>query len=490
MPLSLSLSQAAPDSLDTPLLVVALGADEALPASLGTLDGTLHGVVGRALSRRDFRGGRDETLHLGGGERGVQRVLLVGTGKASDRGVALRRAASVAARFANKIGVAELTFLAPDADTTAVENVVVGLDLGAWRYTDLQAQPPAADRRATLERVTILADASAQQGLANGEALAHGYALARRLAMMPGNVCTPDTFAEVGKQLADAHDMQLTVLGRADLEKEGMGSFLSVAQGTPQDPKLVALEYRRGGDAKPIVLVGKGLCFDSGGINIKPGEGMWNMKFDMCGAAGVMGAMEAIARLGLAVNVVGVIGSTTNMPSGTSMKPGDVVRAMSGKTIENHNTDAEGRLVLCDLLHWVKKFEPAAVIDAATLTGAIVIALGHEAVGVFGSDDALTQEVLAAGRRASERGWELPMFEEYKEQLRSDVADLKNVGGRAAGSITAAWFLREFVDGAYPWVHLDVAGTAYAESDLTWLPKGPTGTPTGTFVEFVRGRAR
>jgi leucyl aminopeptidase len=217
---------------------------------------------------------------------------------------------------------------------------------------------------------------------------------------------------------------------------------------------------------------------------------MQHMKFDMCGAAGVMGAMEAIGRLGLEVNVVGVIGSTTNMPSGTAMKPGDVVRAMSGKTIENHNTDAEGRLVLCDLLHYVKKFEPAAVIDAATLTGAIVIALGHQAVGVFGSDAELTREVLAAGERASERGWELPMFEEYKEQLKSDVADLKNVGGRAAGSITAAWFLREFVDGAYPWVHLDVAGTAYSEADLTWLPKGPTGTPTGTFVEFVRARAR
>jgi leucyl aminopeptidase len=172
------------------------------------------------------------------------------------------------------------------------------------------------------------------------------------------------------------------------------------------------------------------------------------------------------------------------------MKPGDVVRAMSGKTIENHNTDAEGRLVLCDLLHWVKKYEPAAVLDAATLTGAVVIALGHAAVGVFGSDEALTQEVLGAGRRAAEPGWELPMLDDYREQLKSDVADLKNVGGRAAGAITAAWFLREFVDDAYPWVHLDVAGTAYSETDLGWLPKGPTGTPTGTFVEFVRGRAR
>ncbi|MGZ8468328.1 MAG: leucyl aminopeptidase [Gemmatirosa sp.] len=489
MPLTFALSTDAPHALSTPLLAVALGADEALPAALSELDARLGGTLGRALSRRDFRGARDETLHLAGGEQGVERVLLVGMGKVADRNGALRRAGAVAARAATKLGTGELAFYAPDLDVGGVEQAAVGMGLGAWSYDDLRAKPPEKERRARVSKVVVVADADAQAGIDAADAINAGYATARRLAMMPGNVCTPDTFAQVGKEIADAHGLTLTVLGRAEMEAEGMGSFLSVAQGTTQDPKLVALEYRRGGDAKPLVLVGKGLCFDSGGINIKPGDGMWNMKFDMCGAAGVMGAMEAIARLGLAVNVVGVIGSTTNMPSGEAMKPGDVVRAMSGKTIENHNTDAEGRLVLCDLLHWVKRYEPAAVIDAATLTGAIVIALGHQAVGVFGSDDALTQEVLAAGQRASERGWELPMFDDYKEQLKSDVADLKNVGGRAAGSITAAWFLREFVEDAYPWVHLDVAGTAYSETDLGWLPKGPTGTPTGTFIEFVRGRA-
>jgi leucyl aminopeptidase len=307
--------------------------------------------------------------------------------------------------------------------------------------------------------------------------------------MMPGNVCTPDTFVEVARDMAARHGLQVTVLGRAEMEAEGMGSFLSVAQGTPQDPKLVAVEYRKGGDAAPLVLVGKGLCFDTGGINLKPGEGMFNMKFDMCGAAGVMGAMEAIARLGLAVNVVGVIGSTTNMPSGTAMKPGDVVRAMSGKTIENHNTDAEGRLVLCDLLHWVKRYRPAAVVDAATLTGAIVIALGHSTVGVFGSDEALTQEVLAAGRRAPRKGWELPMHDEYRELLKSDVADLKNVGG--------------------PRRRLDHGRRGSCASSSTARTRGCTSTwrarrtpsrtsagcprgrrhADGTFIEFVRGRA-
>ena len=489
MALTFTLERGAVADVSTPLLAVALAPDEALPAALAPLDARVAGALGRAIARRDFRGGRDEALHVAGSDTGAERVLLVGLGKGEDRRAALRRAGAVAARAAAKLGTGAVAFYADALDADGVEQAALGMSLGAWKYDDLKTAPPDADRRAPLERVSVVAGEQAEAGIAAAEAIAAGYGLARRLAMMPGNVCTPDTFVETAHDIAGRFGLEVTVLGRAEMEAEGMGSFLSVAQGVPEDPKLVALEYRRGGDAKPIVLVGKGLCFDSGGISIKPAPGMEMMKFDMCGAAGVMGAMEAIARLNLPVNVVGVVGSTTNMPSGTSMKPGDVVRSMSGKTIENVNTDAEGRLVLCDLLTWVKRYEPAAVIDAATLTGAIVIALGHAAVGVFGSDAALTREVLAAGERASERGWELPMFDEYREQIKSDVADIKNTGGRAAGSITAAWFLREFVDG-YPWVHLDVAGTAYSETDLGWIPKGPTGTPTGTFVEFVRARAR
>jgi leucyl aminopeptidase len=211
------------------------------------------------------------------------------------------------------------------------------------------------------------------------------------------------------------------------------------------------------------------------------------MKFDMCGAAGVLGAMEAVGRLGLKANVVGLIGSTTNMPSGTAYKPGDVLKSHLGKFIEIVNTDAEGRLVLCDVLSWARRYEPAAVVDAATLTGACVIALGHTASGVFGNDEALVQEVLGAGKRASEPGWQLPLWDDFKELIKSDVADIKNSGGRAAGAISAAMFLKEFTD-SYPWVHLDIAGTAYSETDLVALPKGPTGVPVGTFVEFVRGR--
>jgi leucyl aminopeptidase len=306
--------------------------------------------------------------------------------------------------------------------------------------------------------------------------------------MMPGNLCTPDFLAKTAGEIAQRYGMKLTVLGRAEMTTEGMGSFLSVAQGTPQDPKLIALEYS-GGKAgeKPITLVGKGLCFDSGGISIKPAQSMEDMKYDMCGAAGVLGAFEAIGRLKLPINVVGLIGATTNMPSGTASNPGDVVKSHLGKFIEIINTDAEGRLVLADVLSYARRFDPAVVIDAATLTGACVIALGHTATGVFGTDEKLIGEVIAAGKRAGEPGWSMPLWDEYKELIKSDVADIKNSGGRPAGAITAAMFLKEFTE-SYPWVHLDIAGTAYYETDMVAIPKGPTGTPTGTFVEFVRGR--
>jgi leucyl aminopeptidase len=336
--------------------------------------------------------------------------------------------------------------------------------------------------------VILAASTDAGQGIARGRAIGEGHALARRLAMLPGNVCTPDYLADVAREIAGRHGMKTTALGREEMEQEGMGSFLSVAQGTPQEPRLITLEYRKGGDKPPIILVGKGLCFDSGGISIKPAQGMEWMKFDMCGAAGVLGAMEAIGQLKLAINVVGLVGSTTNMPSGTAVKPGDVVRASNGKSIEIINTDAEGRLVLADLLAYAKRFSPAVVLDAATLTGACVVALGHSATGVMGTDEEVVQEVLAAGKRASEPGWPLPLWDDYKPLIKSDIADIKNSGGRPAGTITAALFLKEFADG-YPWVHLDIAGTAYSETDLVTLPAGPTGVPVGTFVEFVRGRA-
>ncbi|MCC6319473.1 MAG: leucyl aminopeptidase [Gemmatimonadaceae bacterium] len=489
MSLEISARAGRPAAAATPLLACLVVAGEGMPAALREIDKSLGGALRRSFDRRDFRANRDETFHLVGGRKGPRRILLVGAGKPRERALALRRAATLAARQAHRLGVGALTVLAAGMSNDEVEQVAIGAQLGAWEYSELKTPPPDAERRDPLSAITLLVDDVRQTAgaIAAAGALGAGYALARRLANTPGNVCTPDHLTEAARDIGKRHGLKVTVLGRKEMEKEKMGSFLCVAQATTQDPRLVAIEYRKGPKgAAPIVLVGKGLCFDTGGISIKPAERMEFMKFDMCGAAGVLGAMEAIARLGLAVNVVGVFGATTNMPGSNAVKPGDVVTASSGKTIEIINTDAEGRLVLADVLHWVRRYEPAAVIDAATLTGACVIALGNTTTGALGNDDALVAEVIAASRRAAEPAWQLPLTDEYKEQIRSVVADIKNTGGRAAGTITAAAFLNEFV--AYPWVHLDIAGTAYTESDLTVIPVGATGVPVGTFVEFVRRR--
>jgi leucyl aminopeptidase len=486
--LTISAGSADLGTLRTPALALLL---EQLtgPPSLGSLDSGIANAVLRVTSRRDFRGTRDETMPLLGAESGIERVLLVGMGKVADRLASLKRAAAIAARRANQLGFGRLAIYAGDLSADDAEAIALGAIAGAWELKEFQTPPPDDEQRPPLTEVVILAASTAAgQGIARGRAIGEGHVLARRLAMLPGNICTPDFLADTAREIASRHGMKTTALGREDMEREGMGSFLSVAQGTPQEPRLITLEYRKGGDAPPIVLVGKGLCFDSGGISIKPAAGMEYMKFDMCGAAGVLGAMEAIGQLKLAVNVVGLVGSTTNMPSGTAVKPGDVVRASNGKSIEIINTDAEGRLVLADVLAYAKRFSPAVVLDAATLTGSCVVALGHTATGVLGTDDQLVQEVLAAGKRASEPGWPLPLWDDYKALIKSDIADIKNSGGRPAGTITAALFLKEFADG-YPWVHLDIAGTAYSETDLVTLPAGPTGVPVGTFVEFVRGRA-
>ena len=475
--------------LRTPALAILLEQGSATP-NLPGLDKAVADGVRRALAARDFRGGRDEVFSFLGVEGGVERVLLVGMGKVTDRRASLRRAATIGARRAHQTGVGRLAIHGGAMTTDEAEGVALGAIIGAWDLKDYQSPLPEDDRRAPLtDAVIVGADANAlRDGVRRGLAFGEGHSLARRLGMLPGNVCTPDYLVETARDIAKRHGMAITVLGRSEMEKERMGSFLSVAQGTPQDPKLIALEYRKGGNKPVVALVGKGLCFDSGGISIKPAQSMEWMKFDMCGAAGVLGAMETIARLQLPVNVVGLVGSTTNMPSGTAVKPGDVVRASNGKFIEIINTDAEGRLVLADVLVYAKRFAPAVVIDAATLTGAAVIALGHSATGVMGNDDKVVQEVLDAGKRASEPGWPLPLWDDFKPLIKSDIADVKNSGGRPAGTITAALFLKEFVDG-FQWVHLDIAGTAYSESDLGTVPAGPTGVPVGTFVEFVRGRA-
>jgi leucyl aminopeptidase len=428
-------------------------------------------------------------MQFTGAANGPRRILLIGIGKTTDRPGALRRAAAIAARQATKLGTGDLAFHAGVLGEKEVEAVTVGLLAGSWAYKDLKTAPPEEERRAPLERATILAGDSEEngRGFSNGLALGAGHSLARTLAMMPGNICTPEFLAKTAGDVADRHSMKLTVLGRAEMTDEGMGSFLSVAQGTPQDPKLIAVEYSGGKPGeKPVVLVGKGLCFDSGGISIKPAQSMEDMKYDMCGAAGVLGALDAIGRMKLPINVVGLIGATTNMPSGTAVNPGDVVKSHLGKYIEIINTDAEGRLVLADVLSYARRFDPAVVIDAATLTGACVVALGHTASGVFGTDEALIARGDAAGKESRRAGMvDAACGMSTRSSSKSDVADIKNSGGRPAGAITAAMFSRNSL-------RVSVGSSRHRRHRVFRVgsrgdSKGTNRCSDGYFVEFVAG---
>jgi leucyl aminopeptidase len=368
--------------------------------------------------------------------------------------------------------------------------VVEGAGQGAWVFTELKAAPE--EPKPEVEAVTIVCGAqelpAVTAGQRVGAAVAAGHRLTRYLQTQPGNVCTPSYLAARAQRLADQYGFTLTVLDRAQLQTEGLGALLAVAQGSAQEPRFIVLQYTGAGAAAPVALVGKGVTFDSGGISIKPAQNMEDMKYDMSGAAAVLGSFEVLGRLKPKLNVVGLIPATENLPSGAAVKPGDVVRSHFGKTIEIINTDAEGRLILCDALSYVRRFKPAAVLDIATLTGAVVVALGQAAIGLMGNDDALLAEVREAGERAGERCWPLPLWDDYRDMLKSEIADVKNSGGRGAGTITGGWFLREFVDG-YPWVHLDIAGTAYTDSEGPHQVKGPTAIGVRLFTEFILKRA-
>lgn len=320
------------------------------------------------------------------------------------------------------------------------------------------------------------------QALSTGAAIARGMALTRELGNLPSNICTPTYLAHQAQTLAkNQKKLAVTVLDEKQMRTLKMGSLLSVSHGSDEPAKLVVMEYRGGAKAaKPIVLVGKGITFDTGGISLKPGAGMEEMKFDMCGAASVLGVMKTLCELQLPINVVGVMACAENMPSGHATKPGDIVTSMSGKTIEVINTDAEGRLVLCDALTYVERFKPAAVIDIATLTGACVIALGNHASGLYSNDEALGEQLYAAGQQAEDKAWRMPLWEEYQQQLKSPYADIANVGGRNAGSVTAACFLARFTEN-YTWAHLDIAGTAWHSSGN----KGASGRPVPLLMHFL-----
>ncbi len=479
---------------------------DGLDAEIMELDRRLDGLVRRAVEEGDFRGREEERLDFFLPGDGPRRAVVLGGGDADEAdGELLRRLAGRAVRAAESRRLTGVTFVIPGperltdglTEDRAVQAAAEGLGLAAWDFRELKATPEdlgAAPPPLVEEGwIHLSGDQSTDLGpdaVAAAGAVVAGQNLARDLQWRPGNVATPEHLAGVARQLAADHGLVVRILGPAEMEEEGMGALLSVAKGSDEEPRLIVLEYRGGSeDEAPLALVGKGLTFDAGGISIKPAKGMEDMKYDMSGGAAVLGAMKTLAMLELPVNVVGVVPSSENLLNGSANKPGDVVRSRAGKTVEIINTDAEGRLILCDALSWVvDHHSPRAVVDCATLTGSCVIALGHHAAAVMGTDETLVEELRAAGDRAGERCWPLPLWKAYRKQLESPVADLKNVGGRPAGSITAGWFLAEFVEDT-PWAHLDIAGTAYGTEELPYQRKGGFGFPTRLLVEWVRSRA-
>jgi leucyl aminopeptidase len=483
---------ASPEGHATPLLAVLAGEGRTLPTSLQALDRQAGGALSRLYAAGGFSGKRDETA-LAWPPGAAERVLLVGIGKdGPDPRGSLRRGAAVAAKQARKARVESMSIVVASGATTlgaadVAQLLAEGIPQGAWRFDAMKLPPEEPRPELAAARLLVASDVdAARAGHRVGSSLAAGHVLARDLQVLPGNVCTPAHIASVASDLAGRHGFKVTVFDRKALESEGMRALLAVAQGGGEEPRFIVLEYEGSQDA-PVVLVGKGITFDTGGISIKPADKMEDMKFDMSGAAAVLGAFEAIGRLKPSVHVIGLIPSCENMPSGSAYKPGDVVKSHLGKTIEVVNTDAEGRVILCDALSYARRFKPACVIDAATLTGAVVIALGHTAAGVLGNDDPLIAEIRNAAGRSGERVWQLPLWDDYRDLIKSDIADMKNSGGRAAGTITGAWFLREFTED-YPWAHLDIAGTAYIDRESPAMVKGPTGMATRLFAEFVLAR--
>ena len=483
---------ADPSQYKTPFLAVLVPRGD-LPASLAALDKATSGALGRAYKSGDFTGKKDDVM-LTYADGPFSRFLLIGVGKSEESSAAaIRRGASVAAKRARALGAGTAAlFVAPESlgkvsAKQAAQAVGEGVAQGAWHFTDLKR--PAEEPKAPLTQVDVLAPsdtAAWEAGHRTGAAIGAGQTLTRGLQMLPSNQLTPTALANAAADIGKRHGIPVTVLDKAAIVKEKMGALLAVAQGSAEEPRFIMLSYE-GAPGAPVVLVGKGVTFDTGGISIKPAQNMEDMKFDMSGAAAVLGTFEMLGRLKPKVHVVGLVPTTENMPSGTAIKPGDVVTSHLGKTIEIINTDAEGRLILADALSYARRLNPSCVIDIATLTGAIVVALGHTATGLFGTDEALIAEVKAASERADERAWPLPLWDEYRELNKSDIADVKNSGGRPGGSISAGWFLREFVEG-FPWVHLDIAGTAYTDREDASRVKGPTGTGVRLFSEFILAR--
>ncbi len=451
-------------------------------------DAAVKNALADALAQGEFELKRGKTVYLHR-PQGLEatRLVLAACGAPTPKSVKAAFAAGLAAlKGGGSQHVAVVVLGAGDASAAQAEALVAAASDATYVYRHTKPSAPPAG---ALEKITLLAPKGAAkavaQGLARGQAIAEGVTLARELANRPGNHCTPSFLGAQAKKLGKQFGLKVEVLDRKAIEKLGMGSFLAVAQGSAEPPRFIIAQYQGAPKSQPpVVLVGKGITFDTGGISIKPAAEMDEMKFDMGGAASVLGTLRAVAELKPRLNLVVLVPTTENMPGGRAVKPGDVVTSLSGQTIEILNTDAEGRLILCDALTYAERFAPACVVDVATLTGACVIALGHHHTGLFSADDRLANELLAAGADALDPCWRMPLDEEYDEALKSNFADMGNVGGRAGGAITAAMFLRRFT-AKYRWAHLDIAGTAWKSG----AAKGATGRPVGLLTHFVLAQA-
>ena len=491
-----SIKSGSPAKQRSACVVIGVFEPRKLTAAGELVDSASKGYIGDIIRRGDMEGkaGRTLLLHNVPGVL-ADRVLLVGLGREKDfKEREYRAAIHSAVSMLNETGAFDATLYLTEApvkkrDTNwRVRQAALVAQDAVYRFDAMKSKKDEVRR--PLRKLTLAVERRTELGegetaMIEGEAMARGMALAKDLGNLPGNICTPGYLAQCAQDLAREAGFSCKVLERQDCEALKMGSFLSVANGSRQPPKFIVMEYHGGekGD-KPIVLIGKGITFDTGGISLKPGEGMDEMKFDMCGAASVFGTFKAIAALKLPLNLIGLVPATENMPGGAATKPGDIVTTMSGQTVEILNTDAEGRLILNDALTYAERYEPDCVIDIATLTGACVIALGHVATGLYSNTDSLARELQHAGDDAHDRAWHMPLWDDYQEQLKSNFADMANIGGRPAGSVTAACFLSRFAK-KFEWAHLDIAGTAWKSG----AAKGATGRPVPLLTQFLLQRA-
>jgi leucyl aminopeptidase len=491
-----SIKSGSPEKQRSACVVVGVFEPRKLTLAAEMIDNAANRHISDILRRGDMEGKAGSTLMLHDVPSTLSdRVLLVGLGKEKEfREKEYCDAIRCAVKAISQTGAADASLFLTEMSVRKrsvawrIRQAAIIAQETLYRFEQFKSKKnevrhPLRKLTLTIERRSELP--LAEEALAQGLAIAAGVALARTLGNLPGNVCTPGHLAETAQQMAQDHGLECQVLERAEMEALGMDSLLSVAKGSPQPPKLIVLQYKGGKpDEKPLVLVGKGITFDSGGISLKPGLEMDEMKFDMCGAASVLGTLNAVALMKLAINLAVIVPCSENMPGGSASKPGDIVKSMSGQTIEILNTDAEGRLVLCDALTYAERFKPETVIDVATLTGACVIALGHVASGLFANDDSLARELLHAGDDAQDRAWQMPLWDDYQDLLKSNFADLANIGGRPAGSISAACFLSRFAK-KYDWAHLDIAGTAWKSG----ADKGATGRPVALLTHYLLKRA-